>query len=744
MNESTALTGKTSPEITPAISALEAAPPANLDLLYLQAQLARIDVLIRQHVERWQIAGQDPMDAFRGLYISDSEARSLAHRPIAHAWGHLVSLPAQRAEQYNLEFQRAQAEIDQVAARFVGLNLLSRLDYLAAVFGLDRFDLDTLLICLAPSLDLRYERLFGYLQDDVSKKRPTVNLVLDLLCLPGSEHIQMMARFNNDSALFKFHILEKSPSVELANDVLLARTLRVNESIVSWLLGQYQPHPELGHAAQLFIPQVNSTDILLAEKALFNSPLFKRLAGQATASETPAPAPLVVFYGADETSQHAAARLLSAQLSRMLLMVDLEAAVAGGLTPARAVWLGLRDARLTGAIPFFIHWDACLPKEGAHMPSPEVLIELLQFTDLVIVSGVSYWRPADLDRQRRMLWQEFPVPGYLQRLAIWKHFLADDLESDLLIPVAGQFKLEPNQIRDAVAAARDKSVQDGTSIDQGHIFAAARAYSNPNLSSLARKINPRFHWSDIILPADQIAQLTEIVTMVRGRPLVLEEWGVGRKLTSSQGITILFAGPPGTGKTMAAEVLARELSLDLYKIDLSTVVSKYIGETEKNLEKIFYEAASSNAILFFDEADAIFGKRSEVKDAHDRYANIEISYLLQRMEAYDGVTILATNLRANLDEAFTRRLQFAIDFPFPEENDRLRIWNTLFPPDVPCDPELDFPFLARRFKLAGGSIRNIIVTAAYLAAADQGVVKMEHMLHGARREMQKMGRLVDE
>jgi SpoVK/Ycf46/Vps4 family AAA+-type ATPase len=209
-------------------------------------------------------------------------------------------------------------------------------------------------------------------------------------------------------------------------------------------------------------------------------------------------------------------------------------------------------------------------------------------------------------------------------------------------------------------------------------------------------------------------------------------------------VTILFAGPPGTGKTMAAEIMAGELGLDLFKIDLSGVVSKYIGETEKNLEHIFDEAATSNAILFFDEADSLFGKRSEVKDSHDRYANLEISYLLQRMEAYDGVTILATNLRANLDEAFTRRLQFAIDFPFPEEDDRLRIWNALFPPGVPRDSGLDFARLASRFKIAGGNIRNVIVNAAYLAAEDGGQVTMQHLLHGTRRELQKMGRLLNE
>jgi SpoVK/Ycf46/Vps4 family AAA+-type ATPase len=298
------------------------------------------------------------------------------------------------------------------------------------------------------------------------------------------------------------------------------------------------------------------------------------------------------------------------------------------------------------------------------------------------------------------------------------------------------------------------AAERGEMLTRHHLFSAARVHSSPRLTGLARKIQPRYGWQDIVLPGDQMALLREIVATVQGRPQVLEEWGVGRKLASSRGVTILFAGEPGTGKTMGAEIIAAELGLDVYKIDLSTVVSKYIGETEKNLERIFSEAQNSNAILFFDEADAIFGKRSEVKDAHDRYANIEISYLLQRMEMYDGVTILATNLRANLDEAFTRRLHFAVDFPFPEEADRLRIWQTLFPPDVPRDPDLDFGLMARRFKLAGGNIRNIIVSAAYLAASDRGVgasegdgrgqVTMQHLLHGTRRELQKMGRLVRE
>jgi SpoVK/Ycf46/Vps4 family AAA+-type ATPase len=381
----------------------------------------------------------------------------------------------------------------------------------------------------------------------------------------------------------------------------------------------------------------------------------------------------------------------------------------------------------------------------------------------VLVASRAAWQAKGVGRQRHLVWLTYDTPDYEHRRALWAHYLqgvynppappkskgkarpaepaATEADIDLL---AGQFVLTASQVREAVTAAQDLAVQRGQPLTRQDLFQAARAHSSPGLASLAHKIEARYTWDDIVLPDDQLELLHEIIATVRGRPIVLETWGVGQKLASSAGVTILFAGPPGTGKTMAAEVIASELQLDLYKIDLSTVVNKYIGETEKNLGRIFDEASNSNAILFFDEADAIFGKRSEVKDAHDRYANIEVSYLLQRMESYDGVTVLATNLRANLDDAFSRRLQFAIDFPFPDEAYRLRIWQALFPPDVPRAPDLDLPLMARRFKLAGGNIRNIIISAAYLAAADGGVVGMPHLLHGARRELQKMGRLIKE
>ena len=276
------------------------------------------------------------------------------------------------------------------------------------------------------------------------------------------------------------------------------------------------------------------------------------------------------------------------------------------------------------------------------------------------------------------------------------------------------------------------------------LYEAARLQSNGKLSTLARKIKPCYAWDDIVLPPDRLQQLREICNCVKYRPVVFGQWGFDGKLALGKGLNVLFAGPPGTGKTMAAEIIAGELALDLYKIDLSAMVSKYIGETEKNLARIFTEAESSNSILFFDEADALFGKRSEVRDSHDRYANIEIGYLLQRMEEYEGVVILATNFRKNMDDAFVRRLQFSLEFPFPGERDRVRIWDGVWPDTTPRGDDVDLAWMARQFELTGGSIRNIALSAAFLAASNGGAVKMPHLLHATRREYQKMGKVVRE
>jgi hypothetical protein len=514
---------------------------------------------------------------------------------------------------------------------------------------------------------------------------------------------------------------------------LLSHFLRPATVLIDYLLGAQPVDAQLAGIAALLMPD-----------SFQRSPRVPQsLAGELLASA--AASPLYSFVGTYGVGRRAAAHFLAHALDRPLLQVDAVALTAAELETQEGLALALRDAQLLDAVVFLADWDPLL-KDG--VPPPPLLDALLAYPGVVIVSGNQSWQPAGRRadhttlRERPVYLVPFPDADYDVRLNMWRHHAADE-ELPLEI-IANNFRFTPGQIEDAVATARDMASWAGQPLSETHLFAASRAHSNQRLGSLATKIRPRYGWNDIILPTDTFQQLKEMVNMVQQRGLVYYQWGFDRKLALGKGLYALFAGEPGTGKTMSAEIMARELGLDLYKVDLSTLVSKYIGETEKNLDKIFTEAATSNAILFFDEADAIFGKRSEVKDSHDRYANIEISYLLQRMESYDGIVILATNLRANMDEAFTRRLHFAIEFPFPEPQDRERIWRVTFPPDTPLDPNIDYRLLAERFRVAGGNIKNIILAAAFLAAEAGTSVGMAHLFHAARREYQKMGRLIED
>ena len=324
------------------------------------------------------------------------------------------------------------------------------------------------------------------------------------------------------------------------------------------------------------------------------------------------------------------------------------------------------------------------------------------------------------------------------RLDQWRHALgaqAHLLPSGAIERVARQFELSARDIAAAALEATDPLAPVAQPLAD-RLWIAARGYARVRLSALAEPIDAAAGWDDIVLPPDRIAQLQAIAVHARRAAQVEEDWGWSARGRRGLGVTALFAGPSGTGKTMAAEVLARELRLDLYRIDLSQVISKYIGETEKNLRRIFAAAEASGAILLFDEADALFGKRSEVKDSHDRYANVEVSYLLQRMEAYRGLAILTTNLKGSLDGAFLRRLRFVIDFPFPDAAQRAAIWARIFPKETPVEG-LD-PARLARLSVAGGAIRTIAINAAFSAAEDGAPVTQRHVAAGARREYAKL------
>jgi SpoVK/Ycf46/Vps4 family AAA+-type ATPase len=336
---------------------------------------------------------------------------------------------------------------------------------------------------------------------------------------------------------------------------------------------------------------------------------------------------------------------------------------------------------------------------------------------------------------RRALWDE--------RLSASQVHVPVEPHLDAAAATSG-FRLDPDQVRRAaIAAARIAQAEDRP-IAARDVSAGARAQNAGGLERLARRVEAGATWDELILPTSVRVQLDELTSRARFRDRVLGEWGMAGSGGRGAGLTALFAGDSGTGKTLSAEVVAGDLGLDLYVIDLATVVDKYIGETEKNLDRIFGEADRVNGVLLFDEADAIFGKRSEVKDARDRYANVETAYLLQRMERFDGLAVLTTNLRANLDDAFLRRLDVIVDFPLPEEKHRLRLFDLHLPPAVPRAGDIDLEFLARAFKLSGGNIRNVCVAATFFAAAEDRPVGMTDLIRATEREYQKLGRLTHE
>jgi MoxR-like ATPase len=704
-------------------------------LQHLLAELERIDLLIQVQVGRARQV-QAAEEPFPGLYLSEQEVDALLEQPLGLPHWATVPGPLSTAE-VQAALERIRAGIAQRKAASARRGITLRLDELARLFQLTPIDVDALLICLAPELDLRYQRLYAYLQDDMTRAHPSVDLALNLLCPSLEAKLAARGRFAAAAPLFKHHLLHVFDDPAQPQPSLLGKGLKVDERVAGYLLGADDLDARLLSYARHIAPQARLDDLLLpADLKRRLNLLVRGSTGEGL---------VLYFQGGYGLGKQTAAEALCRELGRGLLVVDGEELLrvkdVAFDTLARLVG---REALLLDANLYWTGFDALLADDkGAWCQA--LLRQLAERPGLAFLAGETAWEPSGDCWQRPFIRVEFPRPGAAERQALWAGALDGSGPELDLAALASRFRLGGGQIRDAAATARNLARwrdPEACQVSMADLFAACRLQSNRKLAALAQKITPHYTWDDIVLPRDRMAQLREICHQLKYRATVYEAWGFDRKLSLGKGLAVLFAGPSGTGKTMAAEVMAHALELELYKIDLSMVVSKYIGETEKNLARIFAEAETSNAILFFDEADALFGKRSEVKDAHDRYANIEISYLLQRMEAYEGMTILATNLRQNMDEAFVRRLHCTVEFPFPSEGDRRRIWQGIWPAETPLDPALDLDGLARRFELTGGNIRNIALAAAFLAASDGQVVRMPHLLHATRREYQKLGKVV--
>lgn len=620
--------------------------------------------------------------------------------------------------------------------------------WLQKTFNLSAFDLEILAIALAPELDRQYERIYVYLQDEISSQRPTVDLVLNLLCSNIGEKLLRRQHFTTSAPLIHHGLIHLT-----SEPTLLRCHLNLDSQVIRLLL---QPQPGLDSRLTSCSQLLESTQ---SPNLYLDVDIHKQLQEFIITNWQKKQPLLIYFQGSDTQGKRQTAQMLATSLEAPLLVADLAKIIDDIANFEEKLQLLWREAWFFNRLLYLENFDILYLGENKIFYS-SFLKEMANNRGITILAGEKNWIPTSSGAMG-VITVPFTIPESNQRKDCWRRNLQTaqiDIEEKELDILSERFGLTPDQIADAVATAynttrwqssKNKYSQDSETQNPDkpqpsfvNLCSAARAQSGHHLATLARKIEPKYTWEDIVLHPNQLTQLQNICKEAEYRDLVHQKWGFADKLSLGKGLNVLFSGSPGTGKTMAAEVIAHHLQQDLYKIDLSQIVSKYIGETEKNLNGIFTAATNSNAILLFDEADSLFSKRSDVQDARDRYANMEVSYLLQKMEEYEGIAILTTNLRSNMDEAFERRLRFIIEFQSPDAKNRHLIWQRIFPKHAPCSPELDLDFLAQNFEITGANIRNIALTAAFLAADDGGVIGMVHLMQAMRREYQKMGQIL--
>ena len=591
----------------------------------------------------------------------------------------------------------------------------SALDFLCGVFSLSSFERDVLLLCAGMELDSGFAQLCAAAQGNPQHAYPTFSLAL--AALPEAH----WSALTPAGALRRWRLIEVGAGGTLVNS-----QLRIDERVLHYLTGISYLDARLQGLIESLPPP--------ADLPPSHRELALRLADfWSRPQETPA-APVIHLCGGERAAKHAIAAFACAARGIKLHILRAADVPAIGAEREALIRLWEREAVLSSSALFL---DCDEPDNNR-----AVLSFVENMHGMLLVSS----REPLPSQKRRTIRVDVDKPSAAEQQSMWQKALgpmAPGLNGQLAALVS-QFSLSAQTIQSACADALSKIEDDNpsSSILGPHLsnilWDACRVHARSRLDDLAQRIETVADWNDLVLPEGQLQTLRGISGHVQQRAKVYENWGFASKGSRGLGISALFAGESGTGKTMAAEVLAQELRLDLYRIDLSSVVSKYIGETEKNLRRVFDAAEDSGAILLFDEADALFGKRSEVRDSHDRYANIEVSYLLQRMEAYRGLAILTTNLKAALDTAFLRRLRFVVQFPFPDAAQREAIWRNIFPAATPIDG-IDYPKLAK-LNVSGGNIRNIALNAAFLAAEENEPVRMAHLLQAAHAEAAKRDR----
>lgn len=596
-------------------------------------------------------------------------------------------------------------------------------------FSLDRFQLFTVLTLLCCELNSKYEKLFAYIQDDISRKRPTAETIIRLFAEPLDRISDYFGVFSDDSVLTRY--LLTSYGSEPGSAVL-----KLSPQIFTFLT-------ENGRTENIYKywRHTGGLHSLYADKDI------AEYVHNAVKLSVDGKTSMVFFSGKRGSGKRFQVKHCAAALGEDVLFANIREICCGDDMDSQ--FNAAVCARVLNECALCLtEFEYLLEDEYEH--KLHKLVALIKRSRVwlgkrLYITSEKKWFDAKIDGDIVKIDVEIPDTDESSRVLLWEAFMDRDFFADNIDPqeMAAKFRFTAGQIRAAVERAADLTRMSGeTTVSAAVLHESCYAQVVVGLTTLAAPIKAAYNWYDLVLPEKEVCLLKEACTHVKYRHKVYGTWGFGKKAAYGRGLSVLLSGPPGTGKTMAAQVIANQLHMQMYKVQISQIVSKYIGETEKNLRQVFTEARDANCILFFDEMDALFGKRSEVKDSHDRNANIETAYLLQQLEEYDGVILMATNLIQNIDEAFMRRINFVVAFPFPDSSTRKLLWKKMLDANAPTGEDIDYDFLADNFKIAGGNIKNCVIHAAFLAASENAPISMNHLIRSVVNEQRKNNAVV--
>lgn len=632
--------------------------------------------------------------------------------------------------------------ISKQAQQLASEHIIIPLEYLFRVFHLNYEERILVILSLTAELDYRFERIYSHLLDDYHKTRPTIDLVLRILFPEEQDRIACFSIILKKTSVLK-HFFSKLFSEDCGQNIM-TYPLCLEKRILSFIFSADSKNHNLLSCSDFFWPSAASLPPLLIQTEL-SAQLARQIHQNHTKKQ------LFYLHGESGMGKKLQLQHLSSQYHLTILHTSIPSMPQEISAFREKLEQIYTEALLKNAALFFSGFEPYDPKHPvAHETAVslfskyflEILNRIFETSNLLFLSSEKKWIPIPTTLPCSIIDVPLEKPSETQRCFLWKELcqtfpLASDVAPDML---AAKFDFSPGMIKNSLRKAQQQMEWRGeTKISSSLLHAVCRTQISHKLLDYASFVKAHYSWNDLILPDYQKSQLKEACNQIKFHHKVYSDWGFSEKISYGKGLSLLFYGPPGTGKTMGAQVLAKELEMELYKVDLSTIMSKYIGETQKNLSMLFEEVKKSSSILFFDEADALFGKRSEVQDSHDRYSNAEVAYLLQKMEEYHGIVILATNFIQNFDVAYKRRIKFMIEFPFPKQAERQKLWESMFPQNAPTK-ELDFEFLAEHFELSGSNIKNIVLASAFQAASAQESIQMKHIIRALQNEFLKSGK----